>query len=270
MDLFRQSCGMAGPLQLRVDYPGVAEPLQWVLYQPFALIGREPQAHLQLDHDEVSRRHAYLQVVAGRIFFTDLESRLGTHWEGGPRRTGWLDEEQSIRIGPYSIHHTANGQNGSASGTGHAKAEYPVRQAVPDVTLEFVNKAGRSSTWQMTPLLALVGRSPDCRVHLIGQSVSNFHCSLVRTPLGLWVVDLFGKDGVRVNGESVRQSRLDAGDHLQVGRFLVRVHYDTPPIMEFRANLNAAFKRPVNAPQPGEGQAPIEAEATPAALAQAP
>ena len=264
MDLFRESCGMTGPLQLRVDYPGVAEPLQWVLYQPFALIGREPRSHLQLDHDEVSRRHAYLQVVSGRIFFTDLESRLGTQREGEPRRTGWLDEEQSIGIGPYSIHHTANGQNGSASDSAHARPAYPVRQGIPEVTLEFVNKTGRSSSWQMTPLLALVGRSPDCRVHLIGQSVSNYHCSLVRTPLGLWVVDLFGKNGVRVNGELVRQSRLDAGDQLQVGRFLIRVHYDTPPIMQYRPDFAASFKGTVGATQPAPAAEAPEIVVTPA------
>src|SRR5438445_7532227 len=105
---------MTGPLQLRVDYPGVAEPLQWVLYQPFAVIGREPRAHLQLDHNEVSRRHAYLQVVGGRIFFMDLESEFGVHWEDGPRRTGWLDEQQLVRIGPYTIRHSPNGTNGVA------------------------------------------------------------------------------------------------------------------------------------------------------------
>ena len=39
-------------------------------------------------------------------------------------------------------------------------------------------------------------------MHLIGESVSSFHCSLVRTPLGVWVVDLFDKNGVRVNSIS--------------------------------------------------------------------
>src|SRR5207253_5334206 len=132
---------MTGPLQLRVDYPGVADPLQWVLYQPFALIGREPRAHLQLDHDEVSRRHAYLQVVAGRVFFTDLESRMGIQWENGSRRTGWLDEQETIRIGPYAIRHNTNGQNGSAAGeadSGSAAPRFPGRQGLPDVILEFV------------------------------------------------------------------------------------------------------------------------------------
>src|SRR5438128_2275094 len=185
MDLFRQSCGMAGPLQLRVDYPGVAEPLQWVLYQPFALIGREPRAHLQLDHEDVSRRHAYLQVVGGRIFFMDLESRATDDTDETLRRTGWLDDEQVVRIGPYAIRQSLNSQNGSAgSGVMHGKIGSPGKLGLPEVVLEFVNKSGRSSTWQMTPLLALVGRSPECRVHLIGESVSSFHCSLVRTPLG--------------------------------------------------------------------------------------
>src|SRR5260370_36784817 len=101
MDLFRESCGMTGPLQLRVDYPGVAEPLQWVLYQPFAIIGREPRAHLQLDHDEVSRRHAYLQVAIGRIFFTDLQTRVGLQRKGERRRTPRLDEEMRDTTDQY-------------------------------------------------------------------------------------------------------------------------------------------------------------------------
>ena len=129
MDLFREACGMTGPLPLRVEYPGVSEPLQWVLYQPFALIGREPRAHLQLDHDQVSRRHAYLQIVGGRVFFMDLESRLGTHWESGPRRSGWLDREQVVQIGPYSIRHAA-GVNGTPSSP-QVGLPPPWRQGLP-------------------------------------------------------------------------------------------------------------------------------------------
>src|SRR6202035_384459 len=115
MDLFRDSCGMAGPLALRVDYPGVDEPLQWVLYQPFALIGREQRAHLQLDHDAIGRRHAYLQVVGGRIFFMDLEGGAVPSEEAAPRRTGWLDEEQVFQLGPYTIRQNSHGRNGSGA-----------------------------------------------------------------------------------------------------------------------------------------------------------
>src|SRR5438105_10214741 len=202
-----------------------------MLYQPFAIIGREPRAHLQLDHDQVSRRHAYRQVVGARLFLLDLDSRLGTVWVSGPRRSGWLDKEQGIQIGPYSIHHASVNGNGTALGAESGSAAPPVllRQGLPAVTLEFINRTGRSTTWQMSPMLALVGRSPDCRVHLVGQSVSNFHCSLVRTPLGVWVIDLFGRNGVRVNEQLVRHCRLDHGDRMQVGRFLIQVHYDTPP-----------------------------------------
>jgi pSer/pThr/pTyr-binding forkhead associated (FHA) protein len=261
MDLFREACGMTGPLPLRVEYPGVPEPLQWMLYQPFAIIGREPRAHLQLDHDQVSRRHAYLQVVGGRVFFMDLESRLGTVWESGPRRSGWLDKEQGIQIGPYSIHHASVNGNGTALEAESDSSAPPVllRHGLPEVTLEFVNRTGRSTTWQMSPMLALVGRSPDCRVHLVGQSVSNFHCSLVRTPLGVWVIDLFGRNGVRVNDQLVRHCRLDHGDRMQVGRFLIQVHYDTPPAGAGRGQAFLRFAAAGWEPAPTDPVSAIQA-----------
>ena len=49
-----------------------------LLYQPFAVIGRDPRADIVLDHTRVSRRHVYLQIVNGRAFWVDLESRSGT------------------------------------------------------------------------------------------------------------------------------------------------------------------------------------------------
>ena len=38
---------------------------RWTLDQPHALIGRDPRADLVLDHEQVSRRHAYLQQIEG-------------------------------------------------------------------------------------------------------------------------------------------------------------------------------------------------------------
>jgi pSer/pThr/pTyr-binding forkhead associated (FHA) protein len=63
------------------------EPAQWELRQPFALIGRSAQAGLLLDDPSVSQRHAYLQVVGGRIFCLDLNSRTGLYLGGAPRRS---------------------------------------------------------------------------------------------------------------------------------------------------------------------------------------
>lgn len=71
--------------------------------------------------------------------------------------------------------------------------------------------------------VSLVGSSTDCQVRLLDPSVSNTHCSLVSTRHGLWVVDLFGKGGIQVNGLPVRQALLHPRDELRVGRSSIRL-----------------------------------------------
>ena len=64
-------------------------------------------ADLLLDHDDVSRRHTYLQVVEGRLFFIDLDSRIGTRLDSVQTESGWLDPGQSLGVGPYTVRHVA-------------------------------------------------------------------------------------------------------------------------------------------------------------------
>ena len=49
---------------------------------------------------------------------------------------------------------------------------------------------------------------------------------MVRTPTGLWLVDLLSTDGTIVNGHVVPLASLRSGDEFQVGRFLVAVRYE--------------------------------------------
>jgi pSer/pThr/pTyr-binding forkhead associated (FHA) protein len=231
MAQFLEACGGTGPLQLNVEYQASQESVRHLLHQPFVVIGRDGRADILLDHVQVSRCHAYLQLIGGRLFCVDLESRNGTHWEKGAKRSGWLDYNKALRIGPYWIRLLRENTNGQAAAPGswNLAATPPGSSGFPDITLEFINWGPQSPTWKMAPLLALVGNSPECRVHLVGQSTSNFHCSLLRTPTGVWVVDLLGRNGTRVNDESVRCARLNDGDRLQVGRFLIRIRYDSQP-----------------------------------------
>jgi pSer/pThr/pTyr-binding forkhead associated (FHA) protein len=230
MDLFLEACGARGPLHLSVEYQGRPESALRVLDQPFALIGRDPKADIVLKEGQVSRHHVYLQCIAGRLFCIDLESRTGIHWDRGTKRSGWLDARQALRIGPYWVRLLE--PDPDAEEPGHEAAPGPPTglgsNGLPEVTLEFLNRGEKAPTWRMTPMLALVGKAPECRVHLVGRSIANHHCSLVRTPLGLWVVDLLGPGGVWVEDVMVRCARLEDGDRLQVGRFLMRIHYDTP------------------------------------------
>ncbi|MCA1686334.1 MAG: FHA domain-containing protein, partial [Planctomycetia bacterium] len=76
LSLFLDACSVDGSLHLEAEDP-MGAVRRVVCPQPFALIGRHPRADLLLDHAGVSWRHAYLQVVAGRLFFVDLGSPLG-------------------------------------------------------------------------------------------------------------------------------------------------------------------------------------------------
>ncbi len=228
LELFRQACGAAGSLGLEVEHyakPGISRRL---LECPFAIVGREAGADLPLPDHWVSPRHAYLQVIGGRVVAIDLGSRTGMRWANGPRRVGWLSTEEMVRIGPYFLR--LQRSEGGAGGTLNAlPALGPERGA--GVEFECVG-GGRAVRWEMKSAVALVGRSSRCGVILRDESVSGVHCSLVRTGQTVWAVDLLGRGGIVVNGERVRFAQLEDGDELGVGTFGLRCRYPAPPALQ--------------------------------------
>ena len=226
-DLFLEACGAGGPWHLSAEGPDRQGTDVEAFPLPFAVIGRDPQADLVLRDAEVSRRHAYLQVLAGRLFCVDLQSRTGTHWETGPEESGWLEDGQGVRVGPYGLRRADGGGVPAAEDFHPLASRPPEPQHLPDVTLEFIEGPAQFTTWRMNRVLTLVGRAQNCKVKLYDPSVSNIHCSLLRTPVGVWAIDLLGRDGIAVNGTGVRWSRLDDGDELRVGKFVIRVRYQS-------------------------------------------
>src|SRR5262245_27171688 len=100
---FLEACGADVPLELEVLDEAGESVGRWSFLQPFVVVGREPKADLTLDDALISVRHAYLQVVGGRVFCVDLGSRNGLRWEGEPRTSGWLAPGQAVEIGPYKL-----------------------------------------------------------------------------------------------------------------------------------------------------------------------
>jgi pSer/pThr/pTyr-binding forkhead associated (FHA) protein len=230
MEAFLQACGSTGPLYLAVQDPDSPEAMPQALRQPFAILGRDPRADLRLHEGSVSRKHAYLQVIAGHVFCIDLRSRTGTHWAGEPRTFGWLRPEEPLGVGPFWIRlcRGVGAKPAQAPDDWNPQAREPEDQSLsPAVTLEFLNGESQQSRWEIDRRLTLVGASTLCKVRFHGPQVARFHASLVHTPAGLWVVDLLSAEGILVNGQRVRWTRLGDGDQLDVGGFLMHAHYDT-------------------------------------------
>ena len=230
MKSFLTACGLADPLQLVVESHSVEGGELRLLHQPFALIGRDPRADLVLDHVRVSRRHVYFQVIEGRAFWVDLESRTGTRAEGVSQKSGWLEGGRTLCVGPYVIRRfVGDSQIGTEPPQGKLPLLAPFvavgysHASLPEVALEFLNGPSQATTWPVRRVMSLIGSASGCKFRLTDASVSRFHGSFLRTSAGLWIVDLLGQGGITVNEIPVRFSHLADGDLLRIGRYQIRI-----------------------------------------------
>ncbi|MCI0682576.1 MAG: FHA domain-containing protein [Gemmataceae bacterium] len=216
------ACGGDGPLRVLVEHPS-QPPRDVVVPTPFALLGSSDSGAVVLADEQVSRRHACVQLIDGRPWCFDMVSRTGTYWGDRRRSAGLLD--QPIRIGPYRIRLQETASTSAL--TSPFKPLPPGHDALPAATLEFLNAHRAGSVempiFQLDRPLILVGQSPRCKIRFSCPTVSTCHCSLLRTPHGIWVIDLQSREGVSVNGTKVRWARLRDGDCLGIGRFEVMV-----------------------------------------------
>jgi hypothetical protein len=221
---FFQACGARGPLVLEIERQGHSEAVRHTLSLPFALIGRDERADLRLEDKRVSNRHAYLQVVAGRLWYVDLGSRAGTHGQSD-QPAALLCPGQHLSIDPFVVRLA----EGELSADGTADLVNPLTSdsydpsALPRVGLDFLEGTAKQPLWMLDRVLTLVGGSALCKVRLHSPTVSRTHCALLHTTNGLWVVDLLSREGIHVNGTAVRWARLQDSDELRIGQFLVCV-----------------------------------------------
>src|SRR5579885_1930711 len=163
---FLNACGFREPLRLVIDGPRGVEGEPRTLPQPFAVIGRDPRADVILDDLRVSRRHVYLQAVAGQVFWVDLESRTGTCDETGTRKSGWLVGGGLLEIGPFVIRRAGDAPAGP--GPREPGRESPLavrsfgREPLPEVSLEFLNGPSEATVWPMNRVMSLIGSAKGC------------------------------------------------------------------------------------------------------------
>jgi pSer/pThr/pTyr-binding forkhead associated (FHA) protein len=241
-DWFWDGCEAQAPLHLLITLPGQPQIAQSVLRQPFAVVGRDRRAHLRLDDARVGLRHAYFQVIAGQLFVVDLGSPTGTEIKGNSVRAGWVPLGERVGIGPYALRWLKGDvpdPDGLGPGFDPRRQKQPGEFPTP-LSLEFLNGKTAQQHWQVDRALTLIGSAPACKLRLRSSRVSAFHCSLVWTRRGAWVVDLLSERGVQVNGVPVTLASLEHDDRLQVGEFLIRVSI-TPPSLS--ANPAATLLR---------------------------
>ncbi len=84
----------------------------------------------------------------------------------------------------------------------------------------------------------IIGRTPECRVQIIGPSVSRRHARIVVSEQGAAIEDLQSLNGTYVEDQKIDQSTpLKHGDQIRIGKERVRFLSDAT----FRARTEPAF-----------------------------
>lgn len=199
-------------LIVTVDGPGGQTVLP--LDQPFARVGRHPDADVCLPHPAVPSRALYLHATRAGVFCLFLDRD-----DSGPERIGtWLAPEQSIEVGPYRVRAsllTAEPEDAVPgelpSAWGSAKPPLPVMMIYCGNRLKDKRR--------FRSILSPVGRRPQCALQLKGQKVSGFHCVLFWDQQRLWCIDLNSSNGTQRNGQDIVCEEVVLGDRLEIGEF---------------------------------------------------
>ena len=199
-----------GKIELVVEDTRTGRLVRHSTSQPFTIIGRCPTCDVHLADSQVSRRHAYLQLIGRRVACFDLDSTNGVHWSDGPRRADWIGSSP-VRMGPYHIRH-ANADATDNLLTGKSPLCSDVGPNV-DAGLQLMNGSRIPLRHQVT----LVGRHPICALRIDDSRIAPVQCSFVVTDCGFSFVDLSGRNDMRVNGRRTKYARLSVRDNVQMG-----------------------------------------------------
>ncbi len=252
--LLRYASGQREPLRLVVSNAKGQVVQTHQINHPFAVIGRGGNCDLVIQEEVVAYRHVYLQVFANRVACLDLLSTNGTSFDP-PAASKWISAGHRFRVGTHWVQ--LEGEQWVADQVVPSPIDFRTREeqrpefgVLPKAELELLNTSAKGRLWPINRVVTLIGRDVNCRITIPDERISRVHCSLLLLPSGLWVIDLLGKGGIKVNGQPVRCSALPEGSQLQIGEYLVAVHY--PEIALTQVLVEAASSLPPPPPPPSQ------------------
>ena len=120
--------------------------------------------------------------------------------------------------------------------------------------------------------MLLIGRHLECDVRIESPKISRRHCCVAMAYDRVLIRDLGSRNGVRVNGRPVDESRLFCGDELAIGPVLFRLELeDEAPAVRRgggppRATAAAPESRARSASRPPAHRSPHRQNQTPMSI----
>jgi pSer/pThr/pTyr-binding forkhead associated (FHA) protein len=97
------------------------------------------------------------------------------------------------------------------------------------VNLVLFKKNGTTKSFPLPSAVTVIGRRQDCDLCIPLMIISRKHCELNQDQGKLTIRDLGSRNGTFVNGLQIENSRLDAGDRLNIGPLIFAVQIDGVP-----------------------------------------
>ena len=172
------------------------------------VIGRDPEAQVQLPSVGVSRRHARVAVVGDKLIIFDEGSANGVVVEGRRiARSAELRPGQLIQIAEFLIEiDVASAADGGKPVVAADKWRLLCIGGRLDGRVFEVAKAG-----------AVAGRGPGVDVVIDDPSISRRHARFAPVDGALQVEDLGSQNGTYVGGAKVERARVEEGQQLRLG-----------------------------------------------------
>ena len=223
---FSTACKLAGPFEVHAVNHQTGTRHSQTFDRPFVLFGRSQPMHMRLDDPSVSKRHALLQFIEGVPYCIDLGSRMGVVWDNGNDYRGWVLPGQTLRMGAFDITLTGPGASGTTSPPPVEPVDVdPAREGnLTALSIEVHGPGGNRDHHPLERAITLIGRHPVCRLRFLNDTLASFHCAIVNTADGAWVIDFLSRPGILLNGRPTRLAPLRDGDRIEVGQASLTVH----------------------------------------------
>jgi pSer/pThr/pTyr-binding forkhead associated (FHA) protein len=192
-------------------------------------IGRAQENDIVINNLALSRRHAQVELRAGRFEVSDLNSQNGVFVNQerlrGPRA---LSKGDRVVLGTYTFVFSDEGadeerRDGRASRRAPTEPEQdaPRPAAVPLLVLKYNDV--EMQRLELRRESCLIGRAKECDLQVAERRLSRKHCEIQRDDAGRWLVsDLGSQNGTYVNRRKIKgPTPLVGGDVLNFAEYSV-------------------------------------------------
>jgi len=226
--------GATGML-LEIKYSG-GKKKKYILTSEKIIIGRMEDCDIVLGENDVSRKHAQVQLIGEHCMLMDLGSARGTFLDGvplPPRKAFPIEPGQSFKIAGFQFD-IKTSQLGETAESGklilnqkmnYAHDELPIigsdktmlgsfmfnapeKPPACKYFLIYSNKEQPQQSMHLSDGEFVIGREPGCEVQIKSLGISRQHARLKVEGNSFWITDLKSTNGVIVNGQKINTEQL--------------------------------------------------------------